>query len=110
MIFQDAADLRDENRRLIDEIESLRGDRLRELHRRRAETGYQQHNNGVPSNFHRDRSNVAYAMAAPHVDRNEFQQQPESLQGGTTQVVCPLCQLEFPDMDTFNIHANDCIQ
>lgn len=112
---QDAVYFRDENRRLEEEVEALRGERLQELHRRRADTqGYQSPDWGAAESY----GNEGYAnpnsgVARPH-GSYEFQQQQDPMrttsQPNYRPVECPKCNLQFPDMDTFQIHANDCIQ
>ena len=99
---QDAVYLRDENRRLMDDIDALRSERLHELQRRRADTqGYQQ------LGSYRNPNSIT-----PAGTPGGYDQQPEPMQSQSAYgpVTCPKCDLQFPDMDTFQIHANDCIE
>lgn len=104
---QDAAFLRDDNRRLKDELDTLRKERLHELQRRRADTqGHQPLGSSYQGGSFSNPSGTSAGTPGG------YDQQPRVMQSQPTygQVTCPKCSLQFPDMDTFEIHANDCIE
>jgi chromosome segregation ATPase len=104
---QDAAFLRDDNRRLKDELDTLRKERLHELQRRRADTqGHQPLGSSYQGGSFSNPSGTSAGTPGG------YDQQPHVMQSQPTcgQVTCPKCSLQFPDMDTFEIHANDCIE
>jgi hypothetical protein len=96
---QDAAYLRDENQLLKTEIDTLKREQLQELN---------------PSWAHKDEELKTARLNEVTGTRTSFDgyfaQDPMQTDCTYGSVTCPKCYLQFPDMDAFQIHADDCIE